>query len=145
MRAVIQRVTRARVCVEGTTVGSIGPGLCILLGIAEDDSRETAQELAAKVARLRIFANDDGRLDLSALDTGASALVVSQFTLIADTTKGNRPSFTDAAEPSAARELYEHFAAELRALGVDVETGRFGATMTVEIANDGPVTLVVDR
>jgi len=145
MRAVIQRVKHASARVDDATIGSIGPGLCILLGVAGDDTRATAQELARKVARLRIFSNDQGRFDLSLLDIEASALVVSQFTLIADTAKGSRPSFSDAAEPTQALELYEHFVAELQVMGVHVETGRFGATMTVEIANDGPVTLVLDR
>ena len=144
MRAVIQRVKRAQVSVGADSVGSIGVGLCVLLGVAGSDSSETACNLARKVAKLRVFANDDGRFDLSLLDTGAAALVVSQYTLISDTSKGNRPSFTQAADPSRALELYSQFITELEALGVDVQTGRFGAGMTVEIVNDGPVTLVVD-
>ena len=144
MRAVIQRVTRAQVSVGADAVGSIGEGLCILLGVADDDSSETACNLARKVAKLRVFANDDGRFHLSLLDTGAAALVVSQFTLISDTSRGNRPSFTQAAEPSKALVLYGQFITELEALGVDVQRGRFGTGMTVEIVNDGPVTLVVD-
>ena len=141
----MQRVSRASVSVEGKVDGAIGPGLCILLGIAHADSAETAADTARKVARLRVFPNDKGRFDFSLLDTGGSALVVSQFTLLADTSKGNRPSFAGAAEPEQARELYEGFVRELEALGVAVETGVFGAAMRVDIANDGPVTVVIDR
>jgi D-tyrosyl-tRNA(Tyr) deacylase len=140
MRAVVQRVSRARV----TPGGEIGPGLCILLGVARGDGEEEAGRLAGKVARLRIFPDDDGRFDRSVLDVGGSALVVSQFTLIADTAKGNRPSFAGAAPPEQAEPLYERFASELRALGVPVETGVFGVRMEVELVNDGPVTIVFD-
>jgi D-aminoacyl-tRNA deacylase len=140
MRAVVQRVSRARV----TPGGEIGPGLCILLGVARGDGEEEAGRLAGKVARLRIFPDDDGRFDRSVLDVGGSALVVSQFTLIADTAKGNRPSFAGAAPPEQAEPLYERFASELRALGVPVETGVFGVRMEVELVNDGPVTIVLD-
>ena len=140
MRAVVQRVSRARV----TPGGEIGPGLCILLGVAGGDGEEEAVRLAGKIARLRIFPDDDGRFDRSVLDVAGAALVVSQFTLIADTAKGNRPSFADAAPPEQAEPLYEHFTAELRALGVVVETGVFGARMEVELVNDGPVTIVLD-
>jgi D-aminoacyl-tRNA deacylase len=140
MRAVVQRVSRARV----TPGGEIGPGLCILLGVAGGDGEEEAVRLAGKIARLRIFPDDDGRFDRSVLDVAGAALVVSQFTLIADTAKGNRPSFVDAAPPEQAEPLYEHFTAELRALGVRVETGVFGARMEVELVNDGPVTIVLD-
>ena len=140
MRAVVQRVSRARV----TPGGEIGPGLCILLGVARGDREEEAGRLAGKIARLRIFPDDDGRFDRSVLDVGGSALVVSQFTLLADTARGNRPSFTDAAPPEQAELLYERFCAELRELGVPVETGVFGARMAVELVNDGPVTILLE-
>ena len=140
MRAVVQRVARAR----ATPGGAIGPGLCVLLGIAEEDGEESAARLAGKIARLRVFAGDDGKFDRSLLDTRGAALVVSQFTLIADTARGNRPSFSGAARPEQAELLYERFCTELRALGVEVATGVFGAKMQVELVNDGPVTIVVD-
>ena len=140
MRAVVQRVARARV----TPGGEIGRGLCILLGVAGGDGAEEAARLAGKIARLRIFPDDDGRFDRSVLDVGGAALVVSQFTLIADTAKGNRPSFVAAAPPEEAEPLYSRFCDELRALGVPVETGVFGAKMEVELVNDGPVTVVLD-
>jgi D-aminoacyl-tRNA deacylase len=140
MRAVVQRVSRARV----TPGGEIGRGLCVLLGVARGDGEEEAKRLAGKVARLRIFPDGDGRFDRSVLDVAGAALVVSQFTLIADTVKGNRPSFADAAPPEDAEPLYERFCEELRALGVPVETGVFGADMALEIVNDGPVTVVLD-
>jgi D-tyrosyl-tRNA(Tyr) deacylase len=140
MRAVVQRVARARV----TPGGEIGHGLCVLLGVAEADEEEQASRLAAKIAKLRIFPDDNGRFDGSVVDVAGAALVVSQFTLIADTAKGNRPSFADAAPPERAEPLYEHFCSELRALGVPVETGVFGARMEVELVNDGPVTIVLD-
>ena len=140
MCAAVQRVSRARV----TPGGEIGPGLCILLGVARGDREEEAGRLAGKIARLRIFPDDDGRFDRSVLDVGGSALVVSQFTLIADTAKGNRPSFAGAAPPEQAEPLYERFTSRLRALGVPVETGVFGARMEVELVNDGPVTIVLD-
>ena len=123
--------------------GSIRPGLCILLGVAAGDSDADADRLAAKVAKLRIFENDDGKFDRSLLETGGAALVVSQFTLIADTARGNRPSFSGAAAPMAAEPVYERFCAALRELGVAVETGVFGARMSVELVNDGPVTIVL--
>jgi len=143
MKAVVQRVTRAAVRVGDELAGEIGPGLCVLLGVAREDGVEEAAKLAGKVARLRIFERD-GRFDLSLLDVGGEALVVSQFTLLADTAKGNRPSFTGAAAPDRAEPLYEAFCAELRALGLGVQTGRFGAHMAVELVNDGPVTIVVE-
>jgi D-tyrosyl-tRNA(Tyr) deacylase len=143
MRAVCQRVTEARVRVGGEVVGEIGPGLCVLLGVACEDGEDAAVRLAAKVARLRIFADDEGRFDRSVLDVAGSALVVSQFTLLADTAKGNRPSFTEAAPPELAEPLYERFCAELRTLGVQVAQGVFGARMAVELVNDGPVTIVL--
>jgi D-aminoacyl-tRNA deacylase len=132
------------VSVDGTSVGEIGAGLCVLLGVARADGEDEAVRLAGKVARLRIFENEEGRFDRSLLDTGGAALVVSQFTLIADTGKGNRPSFTEAAPPEQAEALYEAFCEALRAEGVEVATGTFGARMVVEIANDGPVTIVQD-
>jgi D-tyrosyl-tRNA(Tyr) deacylase len=140
----VQRVTRARVTVKGSLQGEVGAGLCVLLGVAREDTAEEAQRLATKVARLRVFENDEGRFDRSLLDTGGAALVVSQFTLIADTGKGNRPSFSEAAPPATAEALYEAFCAELRALGVHVETGVFGTRMAVELVNDGPVTIVLE-
>ena len=144
MRAVCQRVTRARVSVDGAVVGEVGAGLCVLLGVAEGDGDAEATQLAGKIARLRIFADGDGRFDRSLLDTGGAALVVSQFTLIADTAKGNRPSFAGAARPEQAEPLYERFRQELRDLGVPVEAGVFGAKMQVELVNDGPVTIILD-
>jgi D-tyrosyl-tRNA(Tyr) deacylase len=140
MRAVVQRVSRARV----TPGGEIGPGLCVLLGVARGDGEEQAAWFAGKVARLRIFPDQEGRFDRSVADVAGSVLVVSQFTLIADTAKGNRPSFAGAAAPEEAEPLYERFCSELRALGVPVETGVFGARMEVELVNDGPVTIVLD-
>jgi D-tyrosyl-tRNA(Tyr) deacylase len=144
MRAVVQRVSSARVVVAGEVVGETGAGLCVLLGVARSDGEAEATRLAWRVARLRIFENEEGKFDRSLLDVGGAALAVSQFTLIADTAKGNRPSFTDAAPPEQAEPLYERFCAALRQLGVDVATGRFGARMAVELVNDGPVTIVLD-
>jgi D-tyrosyl-tRNA(Tyr) deacylase len=140
VRAVVQRVSRARV----TPGGEIGSGLCILLGIAGADGKEEAERLAGKIARLRIFPDDEGRFDRSVLDVGGAALVVSQFTLIADAAKGNRPSFTGAAPPEEAEPVYVRFCDELRAQGVPVATGVFGARMEVKLVNDGPVTIVLD-
>jgi D-tyrosyl-tRNA(Tyr) deacylase len=144
MRVVVQRVSAAQVTVAGTVRAEIGAGLCVLLGVARGDTAADADRLANKVARLRVFENEEGKFDRSVLDTGGQALVVSQFTLIADTAKGNRPSFTEAAPPEEAGPLYEAFCAALRGLGVHVETGVFGARMTVELLNDGPVTVVLD-
>ena len=144
MRAVVQRVAEARVRVADEVVGEIGPGLCILLGVARGDETADAERLAGRVARLRIFENEEGKFDRSVLDTGGEVLAVSQFTLIADTAKGNRPSFTEAAPPVEAEQLYEAFVAALRDVGVQVETGVFGARMQVELANDGPVTIILD-
>ena len=128
----------------GETVGETAAGLCILLGVAGEDGEDAAARLAGKVARLRVFENEDGKFDRSLLNTGGQALVVSQFTLIADTAKGNRPSFTRAAPPDEAEPLVERFSATLRDLGVPVETGVFGARMEVELVNAGPVTIVLD-
>ena len=144
MRALIQRVTRGAVRVEGETVGEIGAGLVILLGVGEADGPAEAAFLAHKIAALRIFSDADGRFNLSLLDTGGAALVVSQFTLFADARKGRRPSFVGAAPPDRAARLVAGFADALRGAGVGVATGRFGATMAVEIHNDGPVTIWLD-
>jgi D-tyrosyl-tRNA(Tyr) deacylase len=143
MRVVVQRVSRASVRVDGAVVGEIGAGLLVLLGIADGDDPETAARLAGKVARLRIFERD-GRFDASLLEEGRDALVVSQFTLLADASRGNRPSFSAAARPELAEPLYGRFCAELRALANRVETGVFGARMEVELVNDGPVTIILD-
>jgi D-tyrosyl-tRNA(Tyr) deacylase len=140
VKAVVQRVARA----SSTPGGSIGSGLVVLLGVADGDDEPTVVRLAEKVARLRIFQNDEGKFDRSLLDTRGAALVVSQFTLIAETAKGNRPSFSHAARPEVAEPLYERFCSALRELGVPVETGVFGAHMDVELVNDGPVTIVFD-
>lgn len=144
MRAVCQRVTRGRVVVAGETVGAIERGLVVLLGVARDDGAATAERLAGKVARLRIFEDDDGKFARSLLDVGGAALVVSQFTLIADISKGNRPSFSHAAAPEEAEPLYEHFCAALAGEGVPVARGVFGARMELELVNDGPVTIVLE-
>jgi D-tyrosyl-tRNA(Tyr) deacylase len=140
VRVVVQRVARASV----RPGGAIGPGLLALVGVAEGDGEAAADRLAGRVARLRIFDGEDGKFDRSLLDTGGAALVVSQFTLIADTAKGNRPSFSGAARPERAEPLYERFCAALRDQGVPVETGVFGARMEVELVNDGPVTIVLE-
>ena len=144
MRAVLQRVTHAAVRIDSETVGAIGPGLVVLLGVAQGDGPEEARRLAAKTVELRIFADDEGRFNLSLLDTDGAALVVSQFTLLADVRKGRRPSFVGAAPPEKAAPLVDAFAGALRERGVSVETGRFGAHMLVELENDGPVTIVLD-
>ncbi|HNP69527.1 MAG TPA: D-aminoacyl-tRNA deacylase [Kouleothrix sp.] len=144
MRAVVQRVSAASVTVDGVVVGQIARGLLILLGVGQGDTRAEAVLLAEKIANLRIFADDAGRFNRSALDIGGAALVVSQFTLYADTRRGRRPSFTDAALPDVAAPLVEAFAAELRARGLAVEQGVFGAHMDVMLHNDGPVTIMLD-
>ena len=145
MRAVIQRATRGRVLVEGTVLGEIGPGLVILVGAGQGDEPEDAERLAAKIAGLRIFADAEGKTNLSLLDVSGEALVISQFTLYADCRKGRRPSFVYAAPPDLAEPLVQHFAARLRANGVRrVEMGEFGAMMLVEIHNDGPFTIYLD-
>jgi D-tyrosyl-tRNA(Tyr) deacylase len=146
MRAVVQRVREARVLVDGENVGAIGTGLCVLLGVAQDDEQATAERLVAKVARLRVFENEDGKLDRNVVDVGGAALVVSQFTLLADSRRqrGTRPDFSKAARPDVAERLYDRFCQGLREHCVPVETGMFGTRMVVEITNDGPVTLVLD-
>ena len=146
MRAVVQRVKEASVTVDGEVVGACGAGLVVLLGVATTDSQIDADRLAGKIARLRIFANDDGRFDRSLVDVAGDALVVSQFTLIADSRrqKGARPDFSEAARPELAEPLYEHFVQVLRDLGVPVQTGVFGARMQVSLVNDGPVTIILD-
>jgi D-tyrosyl-tRNA(Tyr) deacylase len=140
---VVQRASGARVLVDGEVRGEIGGGLVVLLGVARDDDEAGAARLAGKVARLRIFEDEAGRFDRSVLDVGGAALVVSQFTLLADTARGNRPSFSGAAPPELAEPMYEQFCGALRELGVPVETGVFGARMQVELVNDGPVTIVL--
>ena len=144
MRAVVQRVRHASVGVDDEVVAEIGPGVVVLLGVARGDGTAEAERLAGKIARLRIFENDEGRFDRSLLDVAGAALVVSQFTLIADTRKGNRPSFTDAADPELAEPLYERFCAFLEEDGVRVSRGVFGARMQVTLVNEGPVTIVLD-
>jgi D-tyrosyl-tRNA(Tyr) deacylase len=146
LRAVVQRVSEARVVVGGDVVGEIGNGLCVLLGIAENDDQDAAGRLAHKVAQLRIFENEDGKFDRSVVETHGSALVVSQFTLIADSKRqrGTRPSFTHAAKPDVAKPLYEAFIGALRDEGIDVQTGIFGARMALELVNDGPVTVILE-
>ena len=146
MRALIQRVTRAAVTVDGQEVGAIGPGpgMLVLMGAAADDQEADAQYLVEKLVNLRIFPGQDGRFDLSALDVGAEVLMVSQFTLYAETRKGRRPSFTQAAGPEVALRLYEYAAERFRQAGLKLETGRFQEHMLVSLENDGPVTLLLD-
>ena len=144
MRAVLQRVSRAAVRVDGETVGAIDAGLLVLLGIATGDSAADAQRLAAKTADLRLFADAEGRFNRSLRETGGAALVVSQFTLHADSRRGRRPSFDAAARPEVAAPLVAAFALALEGLGVPVQQGRFGAKMAVELVNDGPVTIILD-
>ena len=144
MRAVLQRVSYGRVAVNNQNVAEIGRGLVILLGIGPADTHEQARFLAEKIAYLRIFEDGQGKMNLSVLDTGGQAIVVSQFTLYADTRKGRRPSFTDAAPPDLARPLVDFFAQQLTSLGVPTQTGEFGAHMLVEIHNDGPVTILFE-
>lgn len=144
MRVVVQRVTYARVEVEGVVVGEIGPGLLVLLGVAKGDTAADAEFLAAKVVGLRIFSDDEGKMNRSVMDTGGLVLAVSQFTLYGDCRKGRRPSFDAAAPPEEAKALYEHFVGAVRAAGVRTETGVFQADMKVSLLNDGPVTLLVE-
>lgn len=144
MRALVQRVSEARVTVDADTLGEIGAGLLVLVCAMGDDDEAAADKLAARIAKLRIFRDDEGRMNRSLLDTGGAALVISQFTLAADTRSGNRPGFSTAAPPDAGRALYQRFAEALRGLGVEVATGRFGADMKVALINDGPVTIWLD-
>ena len=144
MRAVVQRVTSARVRVDGAVIGEIGPGLLVLLGVTHEDAAVQADWLADKLVGLRIFNDADGKMNRSLADVGGGMLIVSQFTLYGDCSKGRRPSFITAAPPEIAIPLYEHFINAVKALGVPVATGRFGASMQVELVNDGPVTLIVD-
>jgi D-tyrosyl-tRNA(Tyr) deacylase len=145
MRVVVQRVSRASVTVDQEVVGRIGRGLVVLVGVAGGDGEEQARFLANKVANLRIFSDADGKFNLSALDVGGEALVVSQFTVYGDASKGRRPSFVQAADPAIAEPLIERFVSLLRAEGLHVETGLFGAMMMVEIHNDGPVTIILEK
>lgn len=144
MRAVLQRCSRAAVRVDGAVIGEIGAGLLVLLGVAKADTADAAQALARKIAGLRIFDDAAGKMNRSVLDIGGAALVVSQFTLHADTRKGRRPAFVDAAPPEQAEELYQVFIEALRTEGVPVDTGQFQAHMEVELVNDGPVTILLD-
>ena len=144
MRALVQRVSEAAVRVEGAVVGRCGAGALILVCAMPGDDAETARALAARIAKLRIFADAGGKMNRSLLDTGGQALVVSQFTLAADTSRGNRPGYSRAAPPDLARDLYERFAADLASLGIATETGVFGADMQVSLVNDGPVTIWLD-
>ncbi len=144
MRAVVQRVSRAEVRVQGETVGRIGRGFLVFVGVAPDDDQDDAAYIAEKVVGLRVFEDDAGKMNLSLADVGGAVLVVSQFTLLADCRKGRRPSFTGAAPPDRAEALYREVVRLIRARGVPVETGRFRAEMEVELVNDGPVTLLLD-
>lgn len=144
MRALLQRVSRATVDIGERRVGEIGPGLLVLVCAMQGDGETEAAALAAKIAKLRIFADDDGRMNRSVLDTGGAVLAVSQFTLAADTSRGNRPGFSRAAPPEEGRALYDRFCELSRALGLTVETGEFGAEMAVSLVNDGPVTIWLD-
>ncbi len=144
MRLVIQRVKTASVKVDGKTVGEIGSGLLVLAGVSQGDTAADAAHLAKKTANLRIFKDDDGKMNRSVLDTGGAILAVSQFTLCGDCTKGNRPSFVDAADPEKGLKLYEEYVEQLRAHGPCVETGTFQASMEVSLVNDGPVTLILE-
>jgi D-tyrosyl-tRNA(Tyr) deacylase len=144
VRAVVQRVKRAQVTVEGRVVGRIGVGMVVLLGVAADDTQADARELAARIVRMRIFADAAGKMNLDLAAVGGQLLVVSQFTLLADTTSGRRPSFAAAAPPERARELYRCFLSLCREAGIKTEEGEFGARMEVELVNDGPVTFVLD-
>lgn len=145
MRALLQRVSSAKVEVDGAIVGQCGQGLLILICAMDGDTEDRAEALAQKISKLRIFKDEDGKMNRSVLDIGGSALVVSQFTLAADTKRGNRPGFSSAAPPALGEKLYEHFARCLRKLGVSVETGAFGADMQVSLTNDGPVTIWLDQ
>jgi len=144
MRALLQRITSANVVVAGNEIGKSGPGLLILVCGMQGDDADTPKQLAVKISKLRIFKDDAGKMNKSILDIGGSALVVSQFTLAADTSRGNRPGFSQAARPEVAQELYQQFVTELSDLGIPCETGEFGADMAVSLTNDGPVTIWLD-
>ncbi len=144
MRALVQRVTHAQVSADGVIIGKIAKGLLVLLGVSKTDTVVDADYLAAKIAGLRIFDDDNGKMNLSVDDVKGAVLVVSQFTLYGDVRRGKRPSFDDAAPPQQAKELYEYFVERIRATGLPCETGRFQATMQVELINDGPVTILLD-
>lgn len=144
MRALVQRVTSAQVHVDGALVGECGAGLLILICAMQGDTEDAPAKLAAKISKLRIFRDDAGRMNRSLVDTGGSALIVSQFTLAADTRSGNRPGFSNAAAPEEGERLYRAFVAEMRRLGIDTATGQFGADMAVSLTNDGPVTIWLD-
>jgi D-tyrosyl-tRNA(Tyr) deacylase len=146
VRAVVQRVSAAQVLVDGETMGEVGRGVCVLLGVAGDDDEAVAERLAGKVARLRIFENDEGKFDRSVIDVHGGALVVSQFTLVANSKrqKGTRPDFSKAARPEVAEPIYNRFCETLRRCGVRVETGVFRARMALELVNDGPVTIILE-
>ena len=144
MKALIQRVTEASVSIAGEVVGRIGQGLVVFVGVASGDTTKDAQYLAQKTVNLRIFSDDAGKFNLSALDIKGELLVISQFTLLADTRKGRRPSFIEAAPPAQAEELFDHFVTQARASGLKIKTGRFQQYMQVEIHNDGPVTILLD-
>lgn len=144
MRALIQRVNQAAVRVDGTVLGECGAGLMILVCAMQGDSEDNAKMLATKISKLRIFVDDAGKMNRSVLDVGGAALVISQFTLAADTSRGNRPGFSAAAAPDLGRALYDYFTAQLRDLGIVTATGQFGADMQVSLINDGPVTIWMD-
>ena len=144
MKAVVQRVTQSSVSVDGQVVGSIEQGLMVLLGVAQEDTEQQADYLVDKIIHLRIFEDDEGKMNCSLLDTGADMLVVSQFTLLGDCRKGRRPSFVAAAPPARAEALYNYFVEKIRGRGVNTATGQFGAMMKVSLINDGPVTLIVE-
>ena len=144
MRAILQRVSHASVTVEGDVIGSIGQGLLVFLGCGEGDTRDDLEYLVDKLIHLRIFADEEGRMNHSLVDVGGEMLVVSQFTLYADTSRGRRPSFVKAMKPGPAEALYEDFVDHVAAQGIDVETGKFGAMMDVDLVNDGPVTIALD-
>jgi D-tyrosyl-tRNA(Tyr) deacylase len=144
VRAVIQRVSQAEVTVAGRSLGTIGPGLCVFLGVGKDDGPRNAEYLAEKIKNMRIFEDSNGKMNRSLLEVQKGMLVVSQFTLYGDCKKGNRPSFSDAAAPAEAEKLYEHFVQRLRDAGLAVATGLFGARMNVALTNDGPVTFILE-
>ena len=144
MRALVQRVTRAEVRVGDEVVGAIGPGLCVLVGVATGDDQTRVERVASKLVRLRVFPDDEGRMNRSVLDVGGSVLIVSQFTLYGDTSRGNRPSFVAAAPPDVAEPLIDALVERVRGVGVGVATGRFRTDMAVELVNDGPVTVLVE-